>query len=253
MALPRLLTLLAIVLSIVPTSPFCPTVSMLRNVRPNSPLHSHLSISTLAIDNALTTAPTTTQLARALKPPPPPISILAHFLKLRSTLATLSLTTLSTTICSLPPFPPFLYFTALLVAGFGIPVSEDLLVIYMFLTTVPARRTETLVAVYFGVILSDFVTYSIGKSTGVSYENVKLPKSVVRIQRKMSDMLPTSPLSSFLTGVTIRLAVGLRTPLMLMAGAGGKVCFAAYAAGTMVGALGSIGFQWAVARRVLMV
>jgi membrane protein DedA with SNARE-associated domain len=65
--------------------------------------------------------------------------------------------------------PPMVYFLSLLAAGCGVPVSEDALVIFVgtiipsFWKTDPIRRNQFLLAIYFGVVLSDFLTFGIGK------------------------------------------------------------------------------------------
>lgn len=66
--------------------------------------------------------------------------------------------------------PPMVYFFSLLAAGCGVPVSEDAMVIFVgtimpsIWKTDPIRRNHLLLAIYFGVVLSDFLTFAIGKA-----------------------------------------------------------------------------------------
>jgi len=131
--------------------------------------------------------------------------------------------------------------------------SQDVLIIYAYITTPPSRRVPAFLACYFGVILSDFITFSIGRRTGVSYADVKMPKVLERVQRAVSAAAPTGKTTSFISGFCIRFAMGIRSPLMLLAGASGAVAFWWYAAGTAAGAAGSIAVQVAIAKGVMKV
>jgi membrane protein DedA with SNARE-associated domain len=66
----------------------------------------------------------------------------------------------------LPKFPPVAYFLTLLAAGFGFPVSEDLLVVYAtvseFNSVNTVRKIFLFACVWLGVVGSDLVTYFIG-------------------------------------------------------------------------------------------
>lgn len=68
---------------------------------------------------------------------------------------------------------PSIYFTCLIVAGLGVPISEDALCIFVgsILPVVwnenPVFRTKLLLALYFGIVLSDIVTFSIGRVMGM--------------------------------------------------------------------------------------
>jgi hypothetical protein len=65
--------------------------------------------------------------------------------------------------------PAIAYFLVLCSAGFGAPVSEDLLCIFagtmLPLNKIqsPARRIRLITALYLGVVISDLITFSIGR------------------------------------------------------------------------------------------
>lgn len=65
--------------------------------------------------------------------------------------------------------PAIAYFLVLLSAGFGVPVSEDLLCIFagtmlpLDKIQSPARRIRLITALYLGVVISDLVTFTIGR------------------------------------------------------------------------------------------
>ena len=70
---------------------------------------------------------------------------------------------------------PSIYFTCLILAGMGVPLSEDALCIFVgsILPLVwndnPVFRTKILLALYFGIVLSDCITFSIGRIMGKGF------------------------------------------------------------------------------------
>lgn len=64
---------------------------------------------------------------------------------------------------------PTIYFIALIVAGCGVPISEDALCIFVgsvlpsIWVSNPLLRNQLIAALYFGVVVSDVVTFSIGR------------------------------------------------------------------------------------------
>lgn len=70
---------------------------------------------------------------------------------------------------------PSIYFLCLILAGMGLPLSEDALCIFVgsILPLVwnenPGFRTKLLLALYFGIVLSDCITFSIGKVMGKGF------------------------------------------------------------------------------------
>ncbi|GMI23401.1 hypothetical protein TeGR_g10410 [Tetraparma gracilis] len=189
--------------------------------------------------------------------PLPPPSLLSHASKLRHLVSTLSLHTLAAKVHKLPRFPPPIYFLSLVLAGVGVPVSEDLLVMYAYLTTPPKDQAATAAAIFLGVVISDVTTFEIGSRTG---DAISLPRPVRKLFLKLnlvsstpttSALFKFSRLSSFLTGFGIRLSVGIRGPLMLAAGASGRVRRGWYMAGTCLGGFGSMALQAGLAMRLL--
>lgn len=67
---------------------------------------------------------------------------------------------------------PLVYFSCLILAGVGVPLSEDALCIFTgsILPSIwydrPVFRTKLILALYFGVVLSDIITFSIGRFMG---------------------------------------------------------------------------------------
>lgn len=66
--------------------------------------------------------------------------------------------------------PPLVYFLCLIAAGFGVPVSEDAMCIFAgtILPTIwtvdPTKRNRLLLALYGGVVISDIITFCIGRA-----------------------------------------------------------------------------------------
>ena len=67
---------------------------------------------------------------------------------------------------------PTIYFTCLVLAGAGVPISEDALCIFVgtILPTIwyinPLLRIKIISALYFGIVFSDIITFSIGRLMG---------------------------------------------------------------------------------------
>ena len=116
--------------------------------------------------------------------------------------------------------PPVLYFVLLTSAGLGMPVSEDLLSIWAgsVIASEPAYPAwHYALALYGGVILSDLITFNLGRLTqrglgkriqeAVFKDPVKVEKAMARI-RKHGDSI----------GFVQRFSVGARLPLSFLAG-----------------------------------
>ena len=172
--------------------------------------------------------------------------------------------------------PPVAYFLALMGAGCGVPVSEDALCIFagtVLPTVSREKRVRLLMALYFGVVMSDVCTYFIGKSlrlgvldpvrkklgimTDEEVETVcvlpenasdlspgELPKECLPKRRRKRDRLKDKLESSGdWVGFVIRLSVGMRGPLMLLTGFSGRVQLAKFIIGSALGGLVSLGLQ----------
>jgi len=182
--------------------------------------------------------------------------------------------------------PPAAYLILLLAAGFGLPVSEDALCVFAGAASpsLPAERRATLVlCLYAGVVLSDAITFLIGRSLRMGIMDP--------VRRRMGPLLPPGggddagvvlaalavagtgkgegtgtgegegkgtplvapPGSSRMhrrlarcgdrIGFVTRLSVGVRGPLMLLAGFSGSVPFGRFALGSALGGVLSLSLQ----------
>ena len=140
--------------------------------------------------------------------------------------------------------PPVLYFVLLTSAGLGMPVSEDLLSIWAgsVIASEPAYPAwHYALALYGGVILSDLITFNLGRLTqrglgkriqeAVFKDPVKVEKAMARI-RKHGDSI----------GFVQRFSVGARLPLSFLAGYTG-ISPLRFTAGACLGALITLPLQ----------
>ncbi len=155
-------------------------------------------------------------------------------------------------------------------------LTEDALCIFAG-TILPIIETgksrRLLLALYLGVVLSDIITFSIGKllRNGVLEPirrrmNLKVERVVFcedgnnNVQnddmedeglctietpelRKMDRILAKLESAGDYVGFVIRFSFGVRAPMMILAGFSGKVPFLKYAAGTVLGAACSLALQ----------
>ncbi len=137
------------------------------------------------------------------------------------------------------------------------------------------KRTKLILALYSGIVLSDFITFTIGKllKSGVMEplrKRMNLQSERVNFceedeidaedfiavdednefcqidspkLRKMDRILGKLEKAGDYAGFIIRFSVGMRTPMMLLTGFSGKVPFFKYATGTILGALCSLSLQ----------
>ena len=169
--------------------------------------------------------------------------------------------------------PPIVYFLSLVIAGFGIPISEDVLCIFAG-TLLPklstaAHKTKLILALYFGVVISDMITFSIGRmmrvgllepfrrrmnlgtsatTAGSSDENAVAANNNAPQQRKKKlgkreRAMAKLEKSGDWVGFVVRLSVGVRPAMMVLAGFSGKVSYAKYLLGTAMGAIISLSVQ----------
>lgn len=176
--------------------------------------------------------------------------------------------------------PPSAYFLSLVAAGFGVPISEDAMCIFAgtTLSTLHAsKRNAMILALYAGVVLSDIITFSIGKALGkgllqplskkmdlqkdrvnfcddqnLEYMNIlkdeKDEEEEVCViptpsTRKRDRVLAKLEEAGDLAGFVIRFSVGFRAPMMLAAGFSNKISTLNYMTGTMLGAVCSLTLQ----------
>ena len=185
----------------------------------------------------------------------------------------------------LPKFPPLAYLLTLLAAGFGFPVSEDLLVVYAtvreYKSVNTVRKAFLFACVWMGVVGSDLVTYFIGSIIRRTYDFGPVSDSGLGLAGSSSaaplsppltpsskPLTPKSRLPSFLrklpplpgplkrllnspfVGFYVRLMFGFRGPMMLWAGFE-RIGPLKFLIGSSVGALGSIGIQGAMGLSIL--
>ena len=161
--------------------------------------------------------------------------------------------------------PPIAYFTALLSAGIGIPVSEDVLCIIVgtILTKCDSTlRWKLIWTLYAGVVLSDFITFWIGRALRVgvlepfrkalnlkSNDNDLTDRTEPNVignvprRRKRDRIKAKIDQAGNYIGFVVRLSVGMRGPMMLLTGFTNEVRFSTYVWGTLLGACVSLPIQ----------
>jgi len=153
--------------------------------------------------------------------------------------------------------PPQLFFWLLMLAGAGLPVSEDLLCIYAgaILPQLQAeRRVQIVVALYAGVVLSDWLTYLIGRLVG---------ETILKLRTRRANAVGTVAASKDASqgpsrleraqglvrrsgrqvGFSLRMAAGLRVPMLLLSGLGRVPFWRAFVPYNLLGALVSLAVQ----------
>mmetsp|Transcript_18504 Transcript_18504/g.26134 ORF Transcript_18504/g.26134 Transcript_18504/m.26134 type:complete len:336 (+) Transcript_18504:193-1200(+) len=215
-----------------------------------------------------TTKPTTTMLKMSALPPPPltvwegAMSIVKNFSKsaLTGSSATAVLQTITAKALATPPLA---YFVALLSAGVGVPVSEDALCIFagaVWPTMAKVQQQKLFLALYMGIVLSDVVTFWIGRALRLGVFQPLQEKllgqnadddldddddvsalPVVAIgepikTRKRDRIRKLASNAGEYVGFVMRFSVGTRGPLMLLTGFWRKVVFWKFLVGTSLGA-----------------
>jgi len=168
---------------------------------------------------------------------------------------------------------PSAYFLALVAAGIGMPISEDALCIFSgtILPIISSNQnngyilshtpSQLIAALYFGVVVSDLITFLIGRilKTGVLdplrkkfgmkndmflvYENEDGRESRKSRSPKSQKLLSKLEKNGDYIGFVSRFSVGLRGPLMLLAGFSNRVTFLKYFIGSAVGGIVSLSVQ----------
>lgn len=117
---------------------------------------------------------------------------------------------------------PYLIFGLLLLAGFNIPISEDVM---LFTSSVLAREFpqyhyRLFLAVFFGAYLSDLICFFLGRKIGPKILKIKLFKSIVseRLKEKISNYYDNYGVATLVLGRFI--PFGFRNGLFLTAGLG---------------------------------
>ena len=74
------------------------------------------------------------------------------------------------------PYAHWIVFSALMLAGLNVPISEDLMIIFsavLAATVIPENTVKLFVSVFLGCYLSDWVCYWIGRKWGPKLWNIR--------------------------------------------------------------------------------
>lgn len=161
--------------------------------------------------------------------------------------------------------PPIAYFSALIAAGFGIPVSEDALCIFIgsiLPSITPSEgnlRTKLILSLYVGVVLSDMITFTLGRmmrfglleplrkklklGDGSDIDHMSEDSIPNQTRRKRDVVMQKLEKSGDYVGFVTRFSVGIRSAMMLFTGFSGKVGYAKYLLGVSIGGIFSLTCQ----------
>ncbi|KAK9842500.1 hypothetical protein WJX81_003116 [Elliptochloris bilobata] len=143
--------------------------------------------------------------------------------------------------------PPQYYFLYLIAAGFGVPCSEDALVVWvgsrLWLGHYGGgwHAATVLATVYLGVVLSDWITYGMGTLLHRGFFS-RFKDSLAREGSGTQRAIAAVQKHGRSVGVLQRFSVGFRGPLCIASGLSG-VPFAQFAGGAAIGALGTMPLQ----------
>ncbi len=179
---------------------------------------------------------------------------------------------------------PSIYFTCLILAGLGLPISEDALCIFVgsilpiIWNEKPVFRVKLILALYLGVVLSDVVTFWVGRIMGKGLLEPMRKRINVRMERiefceddtgdkeedfesmnndesdvfceietpelrAKDNILAVLEKAGNYAGFVVRFSIGMRLPLMLAAGFSGKVPLNQFIVGTSIGGMLSLSIQ----------
>lgn len=154
--------------------------------------------------------------------------------------------------------PPMAYFLALLASGCGIPVSEDALCVFAgaMLGQQQEQQRRLVLALYAGVVLSDFITFWIGRALRMGIFQPLANKWILEKEGDEEQIAAAAPNNNRQekihrvlqkwgnwVGFIIRFSIGTRGPLMLLTGFTNEVPFTKFAVGVMLGAACSLPLQ----------
>lgn len=146
--------------------------------------------------------------------------------------------------------PPPLYLVYMLAAGFGLPCSEDALVVWVGSNIVKGKYgglpgiAYVLGIIYFGVVVSDLVTFYLGVALQKGFFK-KMKESLFSNSKSFDRAVQTINKRSRTIGAIQRFSVGFRGPLCLVCGFTG-VPATTFALGAAIGALGTMPIQLTV-------
>jgi len=91
---------------------------------------------------------------------------------------------LFTWLSEVGPYAPLIIFALLVVTGFSLPVSEDLLLLAsgaLASTILPEYTVELFCAAFFGSFISDCIAYGLGRMVGDKIYQMKAPEKMLRL------------------------------------------------------------------------
>jgi len=143
---------------------------------------------------------------------------------------------------------PIVYFGLLMLAGFGMPVSEDALAIWagglIGREQNPFPVEQYIVALYLGATFSDFVTFGLGRLTQKKLGS-KLQAILFKDPAKVDKAMGTIRKYGNKAGFVQRLSVGARLPISFFSGYSG-ISAPKFMLGTFLGACVSLPVQLGV-------
>ena len=87
-------------------------------------------------------------------------------------------------LCELGPHAPLIIFALLVVTGFSLPISEDLLLLAsgaLASTILPEYTVQLFCAAFFGSFISDFIAYGLGRMVGDKIYQMKAASKMHRL------------------------------------------------------------------------
>lgn len=119
---------------------------------------------------------------------------------------------------------PIVYFGLLMLAGLGMPVSEDALAIWagglLGRGDNPFPPYQYVIALYLGAVFSDMLTFSLGRLTQHSV-GARVQKLLFKDPRKVEKAMVTIRKYGNKAGFIQRLSVGARLPITFFSGYSG--------------------------------
>src|SRR5690242_6172183 len=92
---------------------------------------------------------------------------------------------LLTWFCDVGPHAPLIIFALLVITGFSLPLSEDLLLLasgVLASTILPEYTVELFCAAYFGSFIADCIAYGLGRMVGDRIYQLKSSDKILRVQ-----------------------------------------------------------------------
>ena len=140
---------------------------------------------------------------------------------------------------------PMVYFGLLMLAGMGMPISEDLLAIWAGSLIARGKKPYPpeyyYVAIYTGAVLSDMVAFGLGRLAQYKMGGW-IQKRLLRKTTKVDRALRTVKRYGGRTGFIQRLSVGARLPICFFSGYS-DISAGMFFLGTCIGALISLPVQ----------